>query len=410
MSILSILCFALCLLILATLLRKGSDVVSPARLFAILWILAIGLADLKLSAMQYRWTTEEWLRLAIAVGSFLAGCYIVFVANAHRRLLTVSEIRAVLSRAPLNERRFFAAIIIVFAAYAVSFAASYAIKGFVPLLTTQPSVMRTRFTVFGFGLVVHAAPAIMFFVTQYVVLVKGRGGRKLILTAVFLVTALSYFLLLQRFDYAIWAVASFVFLYYASRYVRLRTLSIPVAAFVALFLWIQSLRLVGHIENYIYYASRMRFDIAYAALTEPYMYVVANLENFARASTLLDRHTWGMSSFDFLFALSGLKHWAREYFAVADTPNIMGGYNTYSFFWTFFRDFGYPGIFLFPLALGAGLSALHVSLRTAPDLLRASMYALAVFVILISFFHNALAMLQFVFIALVVYAVHRKIR
>jgi hypothetical protein len=153
--------------------------------------------------------------------------------------------------------------------------------------------MRTQFSVFGFGLLVHAAPAVMLFVVQYLVLVRGKTLRKMVLTSVLLITGGSYFYLLQRFDYAIWAVTTAVFLYYASPYVNWKTILIPVVAFIALFYAVQSVRLVGHIENYIYYQARMRFGIQYAVLTEPYMYMVMNLENFVRSTQLLEQHTFG---------------------------------------------------------------------------------------------------------------------
>lgn len=409
MSGVSSLCFCVCLGVLASAFLRGADLLSPGRLFGFLWFLAIGLANLKLSAFQYEWSIQDWLLLSIGVGSFILGTYMVSVVWMGEPILSAADMRRRIASVTIDERVLFRLTMVVFLCYVVSYLASYLIKGFIPLLTPRPSEMRTKFTVFAFGLIVHAAPAIMFFVLQYFVLVKGRRMKKGILGMVFLITAGTYFFLLQRFDYAIWAVISFVFLYYGSGYLRLRTLLIPVLAFAGLFYWIQSLRLIGHIEHYIYYASRMKIDIGFAVITEPYMYVVMNLENFVHGSKLLDQFGFGYYTFNFLMSLTGLKHWLAEYFSMPENPYMTGGYNTYSFLWAYYRDFGVLGIGLLPLVLGAAISTVYHSMRTRPTILNISLYGLAVFVILISFFHNALAMLQFVFIVILIYLVNASV-
>ncbi len=408
MSAVSLISFVVCAGLIVSCFRKEADVLSPGRLFAFLWSLAIGLADLKFSSLQSEWSVIGWLYLLIGLGAFLLGTFIVYVLNSTQGLVPVTTIRTRIREQRFNEGALFGMTLLLFVLYLVSFGASYVIKGFVPLLSSRPAQMRTQFSVFAFGLIIHAAPVIMFLVVEYFLLAKRRRLRKSVLIAVFVITAGSYFLLLQRFDYLIWAAVSFVFLYYGSAYVRFGTAFVTLAPFVGVFYWVSSLRLAGAIKNYLYLSSKMRFSVDYAFLTEPYMYIVTNLENFVRASQRLEQHTFGYYSFNFIASLTGLKHWIEDYFALNDTPFINSGYNTYSLLWTYYRDFGLIGLTLFPLLEGAVIAWLYYSMRKMPTILTVSTYGLAVFVILISFFHNALGMLQFVFVGVVVYYINRR--
>jgi oligosaccharide repeat unit polymerase len=151
----------------------------------------------------------------------------------------------------------------------------------------------------------------------------------------------------------------------------------------------------------------MKFPIEYAVFTEPYMYVVMNLENFVRSSQLLDAHTYGFYSFNSVMSLTGLKHWIEGYWNLDEAPFIIGGYNTYSFLWTYYRDFGIPGLMAFPLIEGSVIAHLYYRMRRNPGVHTVSLYGLAVFTMVISFFFNVLSMLQFIVIVAMVYIVSK---
>jgi oligosaccharide repeat unit polymerase len=408
MSLVSIIAFLLVFGLGLTMLKHGADVFAPGRLFLIMWCAAIGLADLKLSAYQNEWSPQAWILLLLGLSSFVAGVFVVHVLQVHAPVCTIEEMRQLSSKTFPHERVLFRATLLVFVLYAVSYLGSYLVKGFVPIFTAEPSRMRTQFSVFGLGLLVHAAPAVMLLVVQYLALVRGKTLRKMLLTLVLLITGGSYFLLLQRFDYAIWAVTTAVFVYYSSPYLNWKTVLTPVVAFIGLFYAVQSVRLVGHIENYIYIQARMRFGVQYAILTEPYMYIVMNLENFVRSTQLLEQHTYGFYSLNFAVALSGLKHWIESYWNLNEAPYMIGGYNTYSFLWTYFRDFGVVGIAILPFVEGAVISYLYGAMRRQPSVCNISLYGFAVLAILLSFFFNVFAMLQFVVIVVIVYIVTRR--
>jgi len=409
MSIVSIICFAIAVAIIVSCLRGGADILSPARVFGFIWSIAIGLADLKLSRLQHEWSVLEWILLGIGVASFLLGISGANILNDGDRCLSLKERRLILRTRPIEDRALFRLILITFLVYAVSYSASVWITGFIPLLSRNPTIMRTRFTVFGIGLLNHAAPSILFFIVEYFLLVKNRRPQKIALGLVFLATTTSYFLLLQRFDFAVAAVLTFVFMYYSSEILRLRNVILIGLGFVGVSYAISSIRLVGHIANYAYLVSEMKFPIQYAFITEPYMYLVTNLENFVHAASRIDQFTFGYYTFDFITALTGLKHWVADYYQLVESPYMIAGYNTYTFLWPFYRDFGIPGLVLLPLAEGFIISWVYSAMKRDPSILRVAMYGTAVFVMLFSFFIHAPSLLHFVFNMLLIYLVNRSV-
>jgi oligosaccharide repeat unit polymerase len=122
-----------------------------------------------------------------------------------------------------------------------------------------------------------------------------------------------------------------------------------------------------------------------------------NLENFARAIDKLDHHTYGFYTFDFVLAIVGLKHWIQGYFGFDDTPYLISGYNTYTSYWIYLRDFGIIGVFLFPLFLGLLFGSIYHAMRRRPDVKNIAAYGLALFVILFTFYNNPLAYLWYMY-------------
>ena len=93
MTWISFICFILLFILLFSLFKKETDVFSPARLFLIIWSLAIGLADLKLSRYQINWTNYSWIMLLISLSSMLIGMFIVYVINLDKPLKKIESIR-----------------------------------------------------------------------------------------------------------------------------------------------------------------------------------------------------------------------------------------------------------------------------------------------------------------------------
>ena len=172
---------------------------------------------------------------------------------------------------------------------------------------------------------------------------------------------------------------------------------------IGFFYWISSIRLSNVVATYLYTISKMKFPKKYAFFTEPYMYFVMNLENFARSVNKLDHHTYGYYTFDFVTAISGLKYWIYNYFNMNRFLYLESSYNTYTALWWFFIDFGVLGLALIPWLLGLSTGSLYYRMRSRPSLKNITAYGVMVFVMVISFFNFPFSFLWFEYNLLMMY-------
>ena len=410
MSWVSWVSFAVCFGIVLTSIRREADYLSPARIFGFVWSLAIGLTDLKLSRYQVEWTTESWMMLLLGIMSFLVGTLIAYVLNLGRPMVPIRTMRQVLLKEEIDESRLFWIITASVAVYGISYIVIYLVKGFLPVFVVGTKISRTDFYVFGFGVLINSTAFIILFTLLYHLLVKGNKARKRFLLFITIIAVGSYFLLLQRFQIVMAAMLCFTVLYYGTHRIRLTTVVPLVAGVTGFFYWISSLRLGSLVATYTYYSAKMKFPKAYTLFTEPYMYLAMNLENFARAVNRLDHFTFGYFTFDFVTAAAGLKYWISDYFNLDRTPYLISGYNTYTAFWQFYRDFGIPGLVLIPLLLGFGIGIVYYRMRSRPTIGSVTAYGVMVFVMFISYFNFPAAFLWFEYNVLAMYWIVRLIK
>lgn len=397
MTWIALLCFGICCGIILSTLRRGADVLSPARIFGFIWCLAIGLAEFKFSAFQHTWTAEAWILLLSGISAFLAGTFAAYVVSLGTRLLPLDEMRRTLKREEVNERRLFMLISAGVAVYGVAYLVNTLVKGWLPIFVIARNVSRVDFNVSGVTLFLYSAAFIVYGTVLYHLQVPGRRGRKVVLAVLATITVGSYLLLLQRFQIVMAAMLCIGLLYYASHHIRIRT-ALPFVLLLTGFLyWMSSLRLSHLAAAFLYRASKMKFSMDFAFLTEPYMYVVMNLENFARSVTLQEYHTYGYFTFDFVAAVAGLKYWVLDYFGLNRTPFLLSGYNTYTALYWFYSDFGVIGLALIPLVLGFFTGVLYYRMRSAPTIKNVTAYGVMVFVMFISFFVFPMMHLWFIY-------------
>ena len=403
MSWVSIACFGICFGIAVSALKTGADPLSPARVFGFVWSLVIALTDLKFSAFQHEWTFDSWILLLTAICAFLVGVFVAYVLSVRKKLVPIPAMREVLKQEQIHETRLFWLICLSVVVYCAAYLLNFLAKGWLPIEAAERQISRVEFNVTGLTFLTYIVPSIFFFIVLYFLKVRGKRGRKTLLGFLLLIVFGSFLLFVSRFQIVIVFVVCGTVFYYATHFVRLRAALIVLALAIAFFYGISSIRFSHVVATYLYSTSKMRFPIDYAFLTEPYMYFVMNLENFARAVARLDHHTYGYYTFDFITAIAGLKYWVYEYFNMNRLPYLVSNYNTYSAFWAFFYDFGVMGLALIPGALGFGTGLLYYRMRSRPTIKNVTAYGVMVFVMLISFFVFPLSFLWFEFNLLVTY-------
>lgn len=410
MTVFAFICLTIFLVLFFTLFKKGTDVFAPARLFTLVWSFAIGLVGLKFSGLQKIWPIYSWLVLIITLFSVLLGMFVVYVHYFGEENKSISQIRNSITNVSINPHLLFKLIIILFLAYVVSYISIYIVNGFIPFFTARPDLTRTKWGLFGVGLIVHSVPTIIYFIIIYYLKVHREIVKKLLLTVIFIISFISYIFLLQRFDLVIFMVLAAVFLYYGTTKLKFRYILIFLIGLIAFMYGVSNLRASNLFLEYLYYGGKMKFGKEYAIFTEPYMYVVMNLENFANAVDKLSNFSFGFYTFDFVLALTGLKHWLLEYGNFETFPFIVDvSYNTYTMFFVYYRDFGIIGLFIFPFILGAASYGSYFYLKRKPNLNSISLYGVFVFVILFSFFIPMLSWLHFVYNLSIIYFISKLV-
>jgi oligosaccharide repeat unit polymerase len=406
----SIICFGIAFLICGSMLRRDADILSPARIFGFVWSIVFGLANLKLSRLQLNWSLTQWGYVLLGPVSLLFGLFVVQMFHIGSQVLPIARMRQVLREERINHARLFYLIVFAFVTYLAGYLAIYLVKGYIPLFTFRPSTARIEYFVFGVGLFIHHMPIIVFFTIVYHLLTRDSRWKKRILKLAAFVTVLTFLFLLQRYELIMIFLLMLTLLYYATRVVRFRTALLFTVIGVLIIYSVSTLRAGQILQLVLYKTSQMKFSYEYAIFTEPYMYIVMNVENFVRAVGMLNHHTFGFFTFDFVLALTGLKHWLQEYFTIPDVPFQISGYNTHTLFWPFYRDFGVIGISLLPFLGGVGVGSFYHAMRRNPTMERVSFYGIIVFVMALSFFISPLGYLYFVYILAWMFFVFRLIR
>jgi oligosaccharide repeat unit polymerase len=382
-----------------TSFRRNADIFTPARVFIFVWALAFGLADLKFSRLQHEWTPEVWIQMLIGPAAFLIGVAVIYSLNVGKTIWTLNNLRANrnLYLSEIDSSRLYRTIIILFFLFIVSYILIYLKAGEIPLFSPKPGRARANFTMFGIGLFLHNVVLIVFFTAVYFLVEKGNKMRKGLLL-IFSITSLAlYTITLQRYQIFMTIIMVIVLLFYTTFHIKFKTVFFYFLLITIFFLLISTLR-AGEIFIYILYrASEMKFSPDYAVFTEPYMYIVMNLENFARSIVKAEHFTYGYYTFDFVTAISGVKHWLSDYYNLIETPYLISSYNTYTAFWTYYRDFGIFGIFIIPLLGGILFSIIYYSFKVKPTLQRMAIYAMFLFGIIFSFFNSVFGFLWFVY-------------
>ncbi|MFA5803345.1 MAG: O-antigen polymerase [Melioribacteraceae bacterium] len=397
MSWISLISFIICATIIIASFRSKSDIFSPGRVFGFVWALTLGLTDLKLSGLQHEWSLEIWIQVLIGPIAFLIGVAVVYVINLKTEVHSLDYLRNNEQLYEIDKSKLYKVVIILFSLFLLGYIIIYLKTNEIPLFSSKPGKARANFTMFGIGLFLHNVVLIVFFSCVYFITEKKNKLRKSILALLSLLAIVLYALTLQRYQIFMAILMVTTLFYYTTHRIKYKTVLISGLILIIFFYLVSSFR-AGEIVIFVLYKmSKMKFSQDYAIFTEPYMYVVMNLENYARSIAKVEHFTYGYYTFDFMTAITGLKHWIDEYFSLVETPFLTSSYNTYSAFWTYYRDFGVLGIFMIPLIGGMTLSSMYYSFKVKPTLMKLAIFGMFLFAVIFSFFNNAISYLWFVY-------------
>ena len=139
----------------------------------------------------------------------------------------------------------------------------------------------------------------------------------------------------------------------------------------------------------------MKYSKEYANFTGPYMYVAMNLENVAYGIENIKNYHYGANTLDWIYAIMGLQDSLNDYLQTDKQQYLVTkSFNTMSYSWYLYADFGIFGVILGSFIWGQIMSRLYNKMRVKPSLKLINLYAILTFIVFLSFFTFMPAMLN----------------
>lgn len=338
--------------------RRSGCLVHLRGLFSLFWIGGQGVACLKLSRLQVPWSPITWICFFLAYSVF----YLTFawlsgeisLGGKSRRSPAWPAARTQGGK-PLggvSGAGLFECLLGVTAVSLAAFCFEAWYLGYIPFLVRGVPHAYSYFHVTGvhyFTVSCVLAPAlgVLFFVTD-----RGRSGqaKRLLAAAAVLIALAIPILCVSRFQ-LILAVALAVFVYI------LWEGSFPLAWGAGLAVLMVAAYAVltvarSHDVAYLNGIFEMKNESTPIFITQPYMYIANNYENFNYLVEHLEQFAWGMRSLFPLWALTGLKFVMPS---LANYPILVNKeeLTTVTLFYDAYYDFGAAGVILLSGILGA---------------------------------------------------------
>lgn len=325
--------------------RRFQNPIHLRALFSLSWVGGQGLACLKLSRLQTDWSWMTWLCMALA----LMGFWVTFEVASRFSEPDMPRRR----RQPVtgNPKPVFYLICGLTALSLMAFLIEAFYLGYVPLLVRGVPHAYSEFHLTGLHYFTVSCVLVPSLSVVYFQLERGRGCEQRMITA-FCMTLVSLaipILCVSRFQF-VFAVILMVMTYIVVRRQFSPLYLVGMAAvIVPVYLILSVAR--SHDVTYLNGIFEMKNANMPIFITQPYMYIANNYENFNCLVDVLPAHTFGMRQLYPLWALSGLKFFYPQLVGFpiyVDKKEL----TTLTLFYDAYYDFGWAGVLVFSCLLG----------------------------------------------------------
>lgn len=357
--------------------KLTKNYMDPQGIFALSWIGGQGIACLQLSCLQQEWTLVTWLCFGLSYLGFVIGF-------RHKNKIGAEYIHVKcrsdysLYSVPLRQ-----CMIAILCVSVVAFLVEVYIVGYVPLFVDFPHAY-SYFHVSG----VHYFTVSYVFVPTLSVLylfsLKERKPKEIVLSLfcniiafVIPVLSVSRFQLLFEVGFAV------IVYFLLSPVIKWRTVFVLAVCLCVGYGMLSVFR--NHNVEYLNSIFEMKDSNIPIVVSQPYMYIVNNYENFNCLVDNLAFHTWGLKMLFPLFALTGLKFIFPQLvnFPVYVTKNEL---NTYTMFYDAYYDFGIIGVLALAVVIGIVFNKLCGKLRESNNPVFLLLYGQMLLYLGLSFF------------------------
>lgn len=329
-------------------LKETGSLVDLFGLFTLSWIGGQGLACFQLSHLQKDWAAATWLCFLLAyVGVYLGLAW----KNPHKNKLAGRETMKDRETA----KRLLVCIGLLAAGSVACFLVEAAVCGFIPFFSDKPHAYST-FHVSGVHYFTISCILIPAVTVIYSKVETEHKKLRWIFLAVCNVTAVAIpVLCVSRFQllFAVgFAVITYLMLY---RKITLKMILIMIIILIPVYVLLTVAR--NHDVAYLNGIFEMKNRATPIFITQPYIYVVNNFENFNCMVEQLTVHSWGLKMLFPVFALTGLKFVFPQ---LVNWPAFITKteLTTLTMFYDSYYDFGIAGVFFLAVVIGLAVRKL----------------------------------------------------
>lgn len=359
--------------------HRTGNVIHLRGLFSAFWVGGQGVACLKLSKLQADWSLLTWLCFFLAFAGFWMTFQILenwFGEAEHferKRRRQRNSVRSI-----------FYCIIVLTIVSLAAFAFEAVVLGFIPLFLRGVPHAYSEFHLSGVhyltvSCVLVPALSVIFFLQGG----SRRSARNILILIMTLIALLIPILCVSRFQ-LIFAVVLAVFTYCAyQRRVEPWLVAGAVAVLIPLYVILTVAR--SHDVSYLNGIFEMKNENMPIFISQPYIYIANNYENFNCLVDALPAHTWGIRSLFPVWALTGLKFifpYLISFPIYIDKEEL----TTLTMFYDAYYDFGVVGVILFACVLGAVCFFLVERLKEMKNPLGYVLYGQMAIYMMLSFF------------------------
>ncbi|MDO5405731.1 MAG: O-antigen polymerase [Eubacteriales bacterium] len=360
--------------------RKTGNLIHLRGLFSLFWVGGQGLACLKLSHLQTDWALLTWVCLALSYAGFWA------VFELLVRIYGSGQDHYGRWRSYAgNPKPVFHMICAVTIMSLACFVVEAAVLGYVPLLLRGVPHAYSEFHLTGIHYLTVSCVLVPSLTVLYFHMSRGRGSERMLFVVV-LMTAVSLLipiLCVSRFQFVFAVVlAAFTYISLQKTFNPLYLLGLLVVL-IPVYLILTVAR--SHDVAYLNGIFEMKYSKMPIFITQPYMYIANNYENFNCLVEALPEHSLGMKSLFPLWALTGLKFFFPQLINYPIYVNKKE-LTTLTMFYDAFYDFGWAGVLLFSCLLGLLAYLLVIKLREMRNPLGYLLYAQMAAYLMLSFF------------------------
>ncbi len=367
--------------------RRTGNPLHLRALFSLFWVGGQGVSCFKLSRLQTDWEYVTWACFFVALAAFWTAFEFAQRSWTGRKNITDQGGRKGRREAAAGagyETGLFTAILLLTAVSFGAFLLEAAVLGYVPFFLRGVPHAYSYFHISGVHYFTVSCVLVPSMTVIYFLKCREAGKKKKFFAAAASVLAAAVpVLCVSRFQLIFAVILAVLTFMQVSGKKKIRYLFLAAAALLPLYVALTVAR--SHDVAYLNGIFEMRNENTPIFITQPYMYIANNYDNFNCLVKELPAHAYGMKGLFPLWALTGLKFLKPE-LAAYPIYTTKEELTTVTLFYDAYYDFGTAGVFFFAAALGVFAAWLMKKADDSENPFWQLFYAQAAMYFILSFF------------------------